>query len=180
MNFMDNKIASNMREDKMIAKDFIPKLHNGSTDIIVIGKKPYAKTYRAFLEKRAVSGIQGKSWLFVEHNEFVNDQAYRQRLTDYQKRGIVNRLDVVFDNKTSVEDKLLSKSHTVYEWIEGGADFYVYGDLHNGLAKDIAKVLAKIVKEQAKISDVQADIYVANLKRERRFFSDVDLELGIF
>lgn len=180
MNIADNSIAPFRNSDKTIAKVNSLKGHDSRTDIIVIGKKPNAKTYRALLEKRAAAGARGKSWLFVEHSDFAKDSAYRERLTQYQRHGIVHKVDVAFGGNTTVEDKLLSKSHTVFQWIEGGAEFYVYGDRHSNLANDIAAVLSKIVQENIRTTAEQAEVYVRKLKAEGRFYSDVDLELGTF
>lgn len=158
------------------------RINDGRTDIIVVGKKPHLND---LLIKRVASGAKGKNWLFVEHPNFPTDKAFQAQLRQYQNDGIVNRLDVIFPTRTAqndnLETRLLAKSQTVFEWLEGGAEFLVYGNKKNGLANDIAAVLAKIVAEQTHVSGEKADVYIADLKREKRFIEEeIDLELGTY
>jgi sulfite reductase (NADPH) flavoprotein alpha-component len=88
----------------------------------------------------------------------------------------LTKMDVAFsrdqEKKNYVQHKLKEHQKEVFEWIENGAHFYLCGDMKY-MAKDVNKTLLDIIQAQGGISEEQAAKYVKNLKREKRFQSDV-------
>ncbi len=185
-------INSAAYQSEIIGKERPERTFDGRTDIILIGKKPHLED---LLSKRVASDVRGKNWLFVEHLDFPTDKTFQAQLRQYQNEGIVNRLDVVFPTRTkqneNLESRLLAKSQTVFEWLEGGAEFlvygnkknglaneiasfYIYGDRKNSLLNDIAQVLAEIVAGQ----EAHSFVSITHLKSNIHLCEDVDLEIG--
>ena len=60
------------------------------------------------------------------------------------------------------------KWEEVYEWLENGAHFYVCGDATH-MAKDVHDALVSIVAENGKKSQKEAEQYVSDLRRAKRY-----------
>jgi sulfite reductase (NADPH) flavoprotein alpha-component len=71
-----------------------------------------------------------------------------------------------------VQHKMIEHQKDIFEWIENGAVVYLCGDRRN-LAKDVNKTLLDIIRTQGGISEEQAEKYLKNLKREKRYQVDV-------
>lgn len=76
------------------------------------------------------------------------------------------------EEKVYIQHKLMENKKELYQWLEKGAHFYLCGDRKN-LAKDVNKTLLEIIRTEGGISEEQAEKYVKQLKREKRFQSDV-------
>ena len=60
----------------------------------------------------------------------------------------------------------------IWRWLDSGAQFYVCGDALR-MAKDVDAALRTIVQEQSGKSPEQANIYVEQMKAEKRYKRDV-------
>ena len=69
-------------------------------------------------------------------------------------------------------EPLTENQEELFKWIEKGANFYLCGDMKY-MAKDVNQTLLEIIKTQGGISQEQAEKYIKNLKREKRFQTDV-------
>ena len=59
-----------------------------------------------------------------------------------------------------------------FMWLERGAHFYVCGDATK-MAKDVDSALRDIISTEGTMTSEKADLYVNNLKREKRYLRDV-------
>src|SRR5438552_10273352 len=77
----------------------LPK--DNSTDIIMCGPGTGLAPFRAFLEQRRLDGATGRNWLFFGEQHRATDFLYGNELLDYQKKGVLNRLDLAFSRDQS-------------------------------------------------------------------------------
>ncbi len=148
---------------------------NGSP-IIMVGAGTGIAPYRAFMQHRESLGIDGDSWLFFGDRRFYSDFLYQLEWQKHLDSKQLKRMDVAFSRdqkeKVYIQHKLLEHRKEVFQWLELGAHFYLCGDRKN-LAKDVNKTLLEIIRTEGGISEEQAEKYVKQLKREKRFQSDV-------
>jgi sulfite reductase (NADPH) flavoprotein alpha-component len=147
-----------------------------SKPIIMVGAGTGVAPFRAFVEERAETGSDGKSWLFFGNPNFTTDFLYQTEWQRYLKKGNLTHLNVAFsrdqNEKIYVQHRLLEQSKNIYHWLEEGAYFYVCGD-KNHMAGDVAAALVQIVRKEAAISNEKAIEYVKNLKKRRQYLEDV-------
>jgi sulfite reductase (NADPH) flavoprotein alpha-component len=67
---------------------------------------------------------------------------------------------------------MLEKGAELYAWLEQGAHFYVCGDASR-MAADVHEALISIVINHGGKSREQAEEYVENLKKAKRYQRDV-------
>lgn len=146
------------------------------TPIIMVGPGTGIAPFRAFVEERAAIGAKGRNWLFFGDQRFQTDFLYQTEWQDYQKSGLLSRMDVAFsrdtDQKVYVQHRMKERAKDLYSWLEEGAYFYVCGDA-NRMAKDVHRALIEIVAEQGGRSTEAAEAYVKALQKERRYQRDV-------
>lgn len=152
------------------------KLPANGSKIIMVGAGTGVAPYRAFMQHRESLGIKGDTWLFFGDRRFSSDFLYQVEWQKLLKSEHLAKLDVAFsrdqEEKVYVQHKLKEKQKEIFEWIENGAHFYLCGDMKY-MAKDVNKVLLEIIQAQGGITEEQAEKYVKNLKREKRFQTDV-------
>lgn len=148
---------------------------NGSK-IIMVGAGTGIAPYRAFLQQREIKDIKNGSWLFFGDRRMKSDFLYQNEWKRLLETKHLEKMDVAFSRdqkeKVYVQHKLLEHKKEVFQWIEEGAYFYLCGDMKY-MAKDVNKTLLQIIQEQGGVSEEKAKEYVKNLKREKRFQSDV-------
>ncbi len=149
---------------------------NPDTKIIMVGPGTGVAPFRAFLQERAVSGVQGSAWLFFGNPHFEQDFLYQIEWQQYLKSGVLSRLDVAFSRdqaeKVYVQHRLLAQGAQVWQWLQEGAHFYVCGD-EKRMAKDVHQALLSLVAEHGGLSSEQALQYVDNLRSQKRYQKDV-------
>ncbi|WP_347840089.1 assimilatory sulfite reductase (NADPH) flavoprotein subunit [uncultured Draconibacterium sp.] len=152
------------------------KLPANGSKIIMVGAGTGVAPYRAFMQHRESLGIKGESWLFFGDRRFSSDFLYQTEWQKLLKNEILTKMDVAFsrdqDEKIYVQHKLMEHQQEVFEWLENGAHFYLCGDMKY-MAKDVNKTLLEIIQGQGGVTEEQAEKYVKNLKREKRFQTDV-------
>ena len=148
---------------------------NGSP-IIMVGAGTGVAPYRAFMQHRESLGVKGDSWLFFGDRRFSSDFLYQVEWQKLLKSEQLTKLDVAFsrdqEEKVYVQHKLKENQKEIFEWIENGAHFYLCGDMKY-MAKDVNLTLLEIIQAQGGVSKEQAEKYIKNLKREKRFQTDV-------
>lgn len=149
---------------------------NPETPIIMVGPGTGIAPFRSFIQEREEIGAQGKSWLFFGDQYFVTDFLYQ---TEWQKLladGVLTKLDLAFsrdtEEKVYVQNRMLEHSQELFEWLEQGAAFYVCGDKDN-MAKDVQNTLLDIIEKEGKMNREQAEQYLADLKKQKRYQRDV-------
>lgn len=152
------------------------KLPANGAKIIMVGAGTGVAPYRAFMQHRESLGIKGESWLFFGDRKFSSDFLYQTEWQKLKKNEVLTKIDVAFsrdqEEKVYVQHKLKENQKEVFQWLENGGHFYLCGDMKY-MAKDVNKALREIIQTQGGISEEQAEKYVKNLKREKRFQTDV-------
>lgn len=146
------------------------------TPIIMVGPGTGVAPFRAFVEHRAALEAKGRSWLFFGDQRYTYDFLYQLEWQDFLKNGDLTRLDLAFSRdqpeKVYVQDKMLEKGAELYAWLEEGAHFYVCGDASR-MAADVHEALISVVETHGGKSREEAEGYVENLKKTKRYQRDV-------
>lgn len=149
---------------------------NPDTPILMIGPGTGIAPFRAFLQEREAADARGKSWLFFGNPHFETDFLYQTEWLQALKKGVLTRLDVAFSrdqaDKVYVQHKLRQHGREVFNWLENGAQVYVCGD-KNRMASDVQEAFRQIIAEHGGRTAEQAEEYVAELRRQRRYLEDV-------
>ena len=145
-------------------------------DIIMVGPGTGIAPFRSFIEERAVTKATGKSWLFFGDQHAASDFLYQDELEQYQKEGVLTKLDTAFsrdtEQKVYVQHKMLENSKELFRWIENGAYFFVCGDKQR-MAKDVHNALIDVIEKEGNLSREEAEAYLNNIKEQGRYQRDV-------
>ena len=148
----------------------------GERHAIMVGPGTGIAPFRGFLQERAATRATGKNWLFFGDQKSDCDFLYRDELEQYQRDGVLTRLDTAFsrdsDAKVYVQQRMIENGAELWSWLQDGGCFYVCGDAKR-MATDVDKALRQIVAEHGKLSSSDADKYVAELIRAGRYQRDV-------
>ena len=149
-----------------------------SRDIIMCGPGAGIAPFRAFVEQRVAEGAAGRNWLFFGEQHRITDFLYEDEWVAYQKQGKLHRLDLAFSRdqsyKVYVQNRMLEQARELWNWLQGGAYFYVCGDAKH-MAKDVHQALIEIAQRQGGLSAEAAAEYVnvTLMKTEKRYLRDV-------
>jgi sulfite reductase (NADPH) flavoprotein alpha-component len=148
----------------------------GARDIIMVGPGTGVAPFRAFLQERIATKASGRNWLFFGDQHRSTDFLYEDEWTAWQLQGAVARIDLAFSRdqilKIYVQDRMRENAREVWQWINGGAHFYVCGDAKR-MAKDVDLALHQIISEQGGFTLPQAVEFVKKMKHEKRYQRDV-------
>ncbi len=146
-----------------------------STPIIMIGPGTGIAPFRSFVQERENREASGKNWLLFGDRTFTEDFLYQTEWQKYLKEGVVTQMDVAFSRdqqqKVYVQDRLLENAEQVWQWLQEGAYIYVCGDATR-MAKDVNEALIIVVEQQGQKSREQAEEFVNNLRKEKRYQRD--------
>ena len=146
------------------------------TPLIMIGPGTGIAPFRSFLEEREELECEGETWLFFGDQHYVTDFLYQVEWQQWLKNGTLTRMDVAFsrdnEEKVYVQHRMMEKSREFYEWIERGAVIYVCGD-EKHMATDVHKTLAIILEEEGGMSPLEAEDYLAEMQKQKRYQRDV-------
>ncbi len=144
--------------------------------VIMIGPGTGIAPFRAFVQERDNRDAKGKNWLFFGDRTFTQDFLYQVEWQKYLKSGVVNQLDVAFSRdqqeKVYVQHRILEHSIQVWQWLQDGAYIYVCGDATR-MAKDVHEALITIVEQQGKKNREEAEQFVNDLRKAKRYQRDV-------
>ncbi|HCZ04204.1 MAG TPA: sulfite reductase subunit alpha, partial [Verrucomicrobiales bacterium] len=125
---------------------------------------------------RAISGAQGKNWLFFGDQKASTDFLYQDELKAFQAQGVLHQLDTAFSRdqqqKVYVQHRMRERAREIWAWLEEGAHLYVCGDAKR-MARDVDMVLREIVTEQGGLAEDATNAYIASLKKDKRYLRDV-------
>lgn len=89
---------------------------------------------------------------------------------------MLTKLDLAFSRdqaeKIYVQDKMRESGADLYEWLERGGYFFVCGDAYY-MAKDVDKALHEVIEVHGNKSKEEAEAYVNQLKKQKRYVRDV-------
>ncbi|MGV3003336.1 assimilatory sulfite reductase (NADPH) flavoprotein subunit [Vibrio sp. E150_018] len=144
--------------------------------MIMIGPGTGIAPFRSFIQEREARDAEGKNWLFFGDRTFTQDFLYQVEWQKYLKSGVLTKLDVAFSRdqaeKVYVQDRILENAAEVWQWLQQGAYIYVCGDA-NRMAKDVHKALISVAEEQGKLGREQAEAFVNDLRKAKRYQRDV-------
>jgi sulfite reductase (NADPH) flavoprotein alpha-component len=159
-----------------VAKHFhLPE--DPSIPIIMVGPGTGVAPFRAYLQERKATGAKGKNWLFFGSQHQKCDYAYGEEFEAFKEEGLLTRLDCAWSRdqaeKIYVQHRMKENAAEIWKWLDAeNAHFFVCGDAKR-MAKDVDSTLRKIVMEQGGKSVEEANEYVENLKRDKRYKRDV-------
>ena len=149
---------------------------DSNAPMIMIGPGTGIAPFRAFLEERIATNAKGDNWLFFGDRNSKTDYLYQDELEAMQASGVLTQLDLAFsrdqEKKIYVQDRMFENAKALFEWLERGAYFFICGDAYH-MAKDVDDMLHQIIEEQGGLSKAEADTYVAQLKKQKRYVRDV-------
>jgi sulfite reductase (NADPH) flavoprotein alpha-component len=149
---------------------------DASKPIIMIGPGTGIAPFRAFLHERQAIGVPGRNWLFFGHQRSDYDFFYEQELTAMRASGFLTRLTLAWSRdgkeKTYVQHRMREVARDLWAWISEGAHIYVCGDALR-MAKDVESALTDIVAEQSGRTADEAAKFIADLKAQGRYQTDV-------
>ncbi|MGO2343987.1 assimilatory sulfite reductase (NADPH) flavoprotein subunit [Vibrio litoralis] len=147
-----------------------------NTPVIMIGPGTGIAPFRSFIQEREARDAEGKNWLFFGDRTFTQDFLYQVEWQKYLKSGVLTKLDVAFSRdqaeKVYVQDRILENAAEVWQWLQQGAYLYVCGDA-NRMAKDVHEALISVAEEQGKLGREQAEAFVNDLRKAKRYQRDV-------
>ena len=160
---------------------FVQKSHgfappaDDSLPAIMVGPGTGIAPFRAFLEEREARGAKGPNWLFCGDQKRANDFLYEDQILDWQRRGVLTRLDLAFSRdqaeKIYVQQRMHENAAELWQWLEAGAHFYVCGDAKR-MAKDVEDTLLAIAAEHGGKGD-SARAWLDSLAKAGRYQRDV-------
>ncbi|BCN25218.1 assimilatory sulfite reductase (NADPH) flavoprotein subunit [Vibrio alfacsensis] len=147
-----------------------------NTPIIMVGPGTGIAPFRSFIQERDNRDAQGKNWLFFGDRTFTQDFLYQVEWQKYLKSGLLTRLDVAFSRdqaeKVYVQHRILENAEQVWQWIQDGAYIYVCGDATR-MAKDVHDALVFVAEQQGKLSREEAEAFINDLRKAKRYQRDV-------
>ncbi len=153
----------------------LPEPHE-ETPIILCGPGTGIAPFRAFLEERKATGAKGKAWLLFGETSERTYFFYKDQFGGYLADGTLARLDCAWSRdqaqKVYVQHKMLEHSRQFWDWLEQGAIFYVCGDASR-MAVDVDKALHQIIEKEGAKSPTEAEAYVEEMKKAKRYRRDV-------
>ncbi len=174
-----NYVAERLKRGARVRVKLKPNKHfalpAADRDIIMVGPGTGVAPFRAFVQERRATAAKGRSWLFFGDRQFTHDFLYQLDWQEALKDGVLTRMDVAFSRDTPekvyVQNKVWDKRHDLIEWLDGGANFYVCGDVKN-MAKDVRATLVHAYAHVKALSPEAAEQAVASLERDRRYLTD--------
>ncbi|MGM0903737.1 MAG: sulfite reductase subunit alpha [Bacillota bacterium] len=149
---------------------------SADTDIIMVGPGTGIAPFRAFIQERAAQKASGRAWLFFGDQHAATDFLYQDEFETYQKDGALAKLDTAFsrdtEQKVYVQHKISENGKELFEWLENGAYFYVCGDKQY-MAKDVHNTLLEIFEKEGNMTPEQAEAYLNDLQKQKRYQRDV-------
>ena len=149
---------------------------DGNTPVIMIGPGTGIAPFRAFMQQREAEEASGENWLFFGNPNYTEDFLYQTEWQRFVKDGVLNKISLAFsrdqDQKIYVQHRMLEQGAGIYQWLQQGAHIYVCGDAEH-MAKDVQDALVQIVIEHGEKTEQQAEQYINDLRRAKRYQKDV-------
>ena len=144
--------------------------------VIMIGPGTGVAPFRSFMQEREERGARGSNWLFFGDQHFLSDFLYQSEWLAWRKSGLLTHLDVAFSRdqaeKIYVQHRLRNKAIEIWSWLQEGAHIYVCGDADN-MAPDVNDALVDIICQQGHKNRDDANEYLRQLTRDKRYQRDV-------
>jgi sulfite reductase (NADPH) flavoprotein alpha-component len=149
---------------------------DGSKDAIMVGPGTGIAPFRAFVQDRVASGATGRNWVFFGDQKSHTDFLYQEEWEKYLADGQLAHLSLAWSRdqgvKVYVQDKMRAQAAELWAWIKNGGYFFVCGDAKR-MAKDVDQALHDIIAEQGGMPIEEAQAYVKQMKKDKRYQRDV-------
>jgi len=145
-------------------------------DIIMVGPGTGIAAFRSFLAERDATGATGKNWLFFGEQHFASDFLYQTEIQNWYETGVLTKVNLAFSRdqhfKLYVQHKMLKHASELYEWINGGASFFICGK-KDPMSVDVENTLLEIIQQQGNKTLEEAKKYLELMEEEGRYEKDV-------
>ena len=145
-------------------------------DIIMVGPGTGIAAFRSFLAERDATGASGRNWLFFGEQHFASDFLYQTEIQNWFETGTLTKVNLAFSRdqhyKIYVQHKMLQHAAELYEWLNGGASFFVCGS-KDPMSMDVENTLLEIIQQQGNKTNEEAKKYLELLEEEGRYEKDV-------
>ena len=145
-------------------------------DIIMVGPGTGIAAFRSFLAERDATSASGRNWLFFGEQHFASDFLYQTEIQNWFETGVLNKINLAFSRdqqeKIYVQHKMREHGAELYEWLNGGASFFVCGKKHP-MSIDVENTLLQIIEQHGNKTAEEAKKYLEHLEEEGRYEKDV-------
>jgi sulfite reductase (NADPH) flavoprotein alpha-component len=179
-------VASTWLADRLDEEETVPVYIDGNKNfklpqddnapIIMVGPGTGVAPFRSFMQEREEREASGANWLFFGDQHFLTDFLYQVEWLGWRESGLLTRLDVAFsrdqEDKIYVQHRLRERATDIWQWLQDGAYLYVCGDAVS-MAPDVNEALLDIISEQGRMSRDEANAYLRDLSKDKRYQRDV-------
>jgi sulfite reductase (NADPH) flavoprotein alpha-component len=145
-------------------------------DIIMVGPGTGIAAFRSFLAERDATAATGRNWLFFGEQYFASDFLYQTEIQNWYETGVLTKVNLAFSRdqkeKIYVQDKMKQNGAELFEWLNGGASFFVCGKKHP-MSTDVEAALLQIIEQHGSKTAEEAKKYLHQLEEEGRYEKDV-------
>lgn len=145
-------------------------------DVIMVGPGTGIAAFRSFLAERDATGATGKNWLFFGEQHFALDFLYQTEIQNWFETGVLTKVSLAFSRdqhfKLYVQHKMLQHAAELYEWLNGGASFFICGK-KDPMSVDVENTLVEIIQQQGNKTLEEAKKYLEMMEEEGRYEKDV-------
>lgn len=148
-----------------------------SRPIIMIATSTGIAPFRGFLQQRLNRKATGENWLFFGDRHAQSDFLYKDELEEFQKAGILTRLDTAFsrdqEHKIYVQHRMKQHKKDLFRWIDKKkAIVYVCGNKRT-MGQSVKDALEDIIASEGHLSKDQTLDYIQKMKDEKRLLMDL-------
>lgn len=145
-------------------------------DVIMVGPGTGIAAFRSFLAERDATGATGKNWLFFGEQHFASDFLYQTEIQSWFETGVLTKVNLAFSRdqhyKIYVQHKMLQHAAELYEWLNGGASFFICGK-KDPMSQDVENTLLQIIQQQGNKTSEEAHKFLELMEEEGRYEKDV-------
>jgi sulfite reductase (NADPH) flavoprotein alpha-component len=145
-------------------------------DIIMVGPGTGIAAFRSFLAQRDATGATGRNWLFFGEQYFATDFLYQTEIQNWHETGVLTKVNLAFSRdqkeKIYVQHKMKEHGAELYEWLNGGASFFVCGKKHP-MSTDVEHALLQIIEQHGNKTQEEAKQFLHQMEEEGRYEKDV-------
>ena len=152
------------------------KLPAEDKDVIMVGPGTGIAAFRSFLAERDATGASGRNWLFFGEQHFTSDFLYQTEIQNWYETGVLSKINLAFSRdqqeKIYVQHRMLEQGEELYNWLKGGASFFVCGK-KDPMSSDVEKTLLSIIEKYGDKTPEGAKEYLEELEESGRYEKDV-------
>ena len=171
-----SKLKLNSKQQFFVQPNKRFRLPAENKDIIMVGPGTGIAAFRSFLAERDTTGASGRNWLFFGEQHFASDFLYQTEIQNWHDTGVLTKVNLAFSRdqkeKIYVQHKMLQHGAELYDWLNGGASFFVCGKKHP-MSGDVEHALLHIIEQHGNKTHEEAKQYLHQLEEEGRYEKDV-------